>query len=516
MVAKYLLYFTGESHCLYRSRGRSLELNGRFPANDQGLGAFREHLRGCRRALFSVLADVPGEAFHEDQIPFLRGEDRKGVVQRRLAQRYRDTRLAAALSLGYVAGERRNERLLLASFTGTQQFAPWLDALETAGARLVGVYSVPLLAPALAAALGSRGGHCFVVTANRAGLRQSFLDQGRLRFARLESTAGVAPEALAAFVRSETQRLAQYLVTLRALPRDGPPVQVLAVTPAGQHAAFARALVSDARLAFHAVDAAEAARAAGLSRLPEGTAAEGLYLQLCARKAPREQFASREERRRFHLWQLQRAVLAAGALGLAACGLYAGTQWLTAAGVRGQAVELQREARLAAEQYQRITAGFPVTQTTTENLRAAVLGFQRIAAGSATPESAFVHVAKVLELFPQIELEALEWKTGRAEAPGAKPGATPLGAAKPAAGGGTAIVLELSGRVNATQRDDYRGITAQVQQFAETLAATSGYERLRMQLPFDITSEGTLTGDIGERGSGDAPRFTVVLAGRLP
>jgi hypothetical protein len=122
----------------------------------------------------------------------------------------------------------------------------------------------------------------------------------------------------------------------------------------------------------------------------------------------------------------------------------------------------------------------------------------------------------VLELFPQIELEALEWKTGRAEAPGAKPGATPLGAAKPAAGGETAIVLELSGRVNATQRDDYRGITAQVQQFAETLAATSGYERLRMQLPFDITSEGTLTGDIGERGSGDAPRFTVVLAGRLP
>ena len=48
-------------------------------------------------------------------------------------------------------------RLLLASFTNTQQLAPWLDALEEAGTRLSGVYSVPLLAPALAAKLGVRG-----------------------------------------------------------------------------------------------------------------------------------------------------------------------------------------------------------------------------------------------------------------------------------------------------------------------------------------------------------------------
>ena len=39
----------------------------------------------------------------------------------------------------------------------------------------------------------------------------------------------------------------------------------------------------------------------------------------------------------------------------------------------------------------------------------------------------------------------------------------------------------------------------------------------RTQLPFDITSEGTLTGDIGgSTDSGEAPRFTVVLLRRLP
>jgi hypothetical protein len=70
--------------------------------------------------------------------------------------------------------------------------------------------------------------------------------------------------------------------------------------------------------------------------------------------------------------------------------------------------------------------------------------------------------------------------------------------------------------VNATQRNDYRGITAQVQTFATALAS-NGYELARTQLPFDVTSEGTLTGDIGGRSdSSEAPRFTITLARKLP
>ena len=62
--------------------------------------------------------------------------------------------------------------MLLASFTNTQQLAPWLDALEESGARLAGVYSVPLLAPALAARLGVKSGRAFLVSTDRAGLRE--------------------------------------------------------------------------------------------------------------------------------------------------------------------------------------------------------------------------------------------------------------------------------------------------------------------------------------------------------
>jgi hypothetical protein len=507
---RHLLYFTAEDHYLFSaSRGR-LELEAKFSGDDLGVTAFREHLRGRKGALFAIVADLAGEDFHEDQVPLLRGTDRSAVVQRRLAQRYRDTRLAAALSLGPVAGaQRRNERLLLASFTNTQQFAPWLDALEEAGARLAGVYSAPLLAPALAArlgaSLGARGSRILVVTANRAGLRQSFIDEGKLRFARLERTVDMVPQALAGFARSETLRLAQYLVTLRALPRDGGPLQALVVAPPGERATFERTLLSDARVQFRTIDAAQALDAVKLRQAPEGALAESLYLQLAARKPPREQFASRIDRRRYYVWQLQRAVVAAGALGFAACALLAGARWYEAYDLRARAQDQAREARAAAERYGRITAAFPVTETTTENLRVAVLEFRRIADASAQPESAFVHLSRVLEQFPQMELDAIKWGVGRA-------GAEREGAERAAAQG---VQVEISGRVNATQRNDYRGITAQVQAFAGALAS-SRYQLVRTQLPFDVTSEGTLTGDIGGRDSNEAPRFTIILARGLP
>jgi hypothetical protein len=478
------------------------------------VSAFREFLRGRRGALFAVLADLAGEDFHEEQVPYLRGSDREAVVQRRLAQRYRDTRLAAALSLGMVrTPQRRNEKVLLTSFTNTQQFAPWLDALEEAGARLAGVYSVPLLAPLLAARLGAAGARALVVTADRAGLRQCFIDGGKLRFARLERIVEMVPaQALAAFVRSETLRLTQYLTTLRALPRDGGPLRVLVVAPPGERALFEQMLVSDARVSFQTIDGAEARRAVGLRTAPEGTGAEAIYLQLAARKPPREQFASSAERRKFFVWQLQRGIVAAGAAVFAACSLYSASHWVDAVNARERAALQTSQARAATQQYERITATFPVTQTSTENLRVTVVEFRRIAERSASPDAALVHAARVLDRFPQVEVEGISWSMGKPTDPrGAKPVPTE---AKPAQGEPT-VQFAISGRVNAMQRNDYRGITAQVQRFAEALAS-DGFQLERTQLPFDITSEGTLTGDIGAAESSEAPRFTITLTRRLP
>ena len=519
MTAKLIVYFTATGHALYRWAGGALELESRFTPDEPGLADFRSHLKGRRGALVYVLADLAGEDFHEDQIPYLRGGDRQAVVDRRLAQRYRDTRLSAALSLGIATGERRSERLLLASFTNSQQFTAWLDVLAESGARLSGVYSVPLLAPALAMRLGIRGGRAFVVTANSTGLRQCYVEDGRLRFARLERTADMAPEALGPFVRAEMLRLAQYLSTLRALPRDGPPVQVVVVAPTAQRAAFEQALVSDSRLVFRTVDIDEAARKVGIKRLPAGGAGEQLFLHLAVRHPPKEQFARGEDRRSYLLWRLQRAIIAAGAAGFAACLLYLGVQLIDLIGTKNETALQRQQAQSATQQYERITASFPVTQTTTNNLKVAVVEFTKIATQSSSPEQALAYLSRVVEKFPQMEVESVLWNVGKAvardesaTAPGTAP--TAQGASQGSAADSAAEMMqmiEVTGRVNATRRSDYRAITGQVQQFAAALRSDPSWRILRTQLPFDVTSEGTLSGDIGSMEGTEAPRFTVTI-----
>ncbi|HEX5093499.1 MAG TPA: hypothetical protein VFV84_12505 [Burkholderiales bacterium] len=512
---KRIAYFTADEHRVYAWRRGRLTLDAKFPSDDTGASAFREYLGGHRGALFSVVVDQAGEDFHEELIPYLRGSDREQVLRRRLAQRYRDTRLATALSLGQVSGERRNERLLLTSFTNTQRIAPWLDALAESEAKLAGMFSVPLLAPALAARLGVRGGRCFVVNANRAGLRQCFIDNGRLRFARLERAADMTPEAFAAFVRSETGRLAQYLSTLRVLPREGPPVHVVVIAPPGRKAVFERTLVSDARLSFVTIDQAEAARRVGIREAPQDMGAEQLYLQLAARRPPREQFARREERRGYFLWQMQRGLVAAGALAFAACALYAGAIWLDIAGIRSETTQVRADSRADQDEYRRKADAFPVTYTTVDNLRATVLEFTKIAQRSGAPEPTLRYLSQVLDQFPQIEIDSLVWQVDRASGgAGAKP--PPASAATKSGPGSQVERLEVSGRVPGMARSDYRAITGEVQRFAEALGQSGVYQVERTQLPFDVTSEGTLSGDIGSTSGGEAPRFTIFLARNLP
>ena len=352
---------------------------------------------------------------------------------------------------------------------------PWLDALEEAGARLAGVYSVPLLAPVLAARLGLRGTRALVVTANRAGLRQCFVDGGKLRFARLERIVEMVPaQALAAFVRSETLRLTQYLTTLRALPRDGGPLQAVVIAPPGERALFEQVLVSDARVAFHTMDGADARRVVGLRAAPEDTGAEAIYLQLAARKPPREQFAS--------------SARAAQLLHLAAAARHRGS---------GR----RRVRRLRPLQRQPLGRGG-------ERARARRTADARSARGDAAVRAHHRHLpgdadhhrepardrggvpahrgAQRLRRTPRSRMPrgcwtaSRRWRSTRSTGTCSSPASSaapnlprlrrPLTANRPRKASAT-LQFAISGRVNATQRNDYRGITAQVQRFAEALAS---------------------------------------------
>ena len=254
MSKKRLLYLTSNrltAHSL--SRG-GLVADATFERNDQGLAAFAAYLAGSH-SVYYLVVDVVEEDYHQDTIPYLGRKDRRLVLARKLGQRYRDTSLTLSMSLGYEQSERRNEKVLYAAFSSTQQFQPWLSALEQKECCLAGIYSTALLAPAVIRSAGLKSPRCLLVSVQGTGLRQSYVEDGKIRFSRVGRLNLENTESVAATCAGESARLQQYLVTMRLLPTAATPIDVMVLAAGKYHAALSEACRSSEVLRYHVIDA---------------------------------------------------------------------------------------------------------------------------------------------------------------------------------------------------------------------------------------------------------------------
>jgi hypothetical protein len=525
MPKKRLLYLTANrltAHSL--SRGR-LVVDAAFERNDAGLAAFSAYLARSRN-LYYLVVDVVEEDYHQDIIPDLGRKDRRQVLARKLAQRYRDTSLTLSLSLGYEQGERRNEKVLLASFSNTQQFQPWLAALEQGEVRLIGVYSTALLAPPLIKGAGLKSPRCLLVSVQQTGLRQSYVEDGKIRFSRigrvnLEDIAGVA-----AACAGESARLQQYLVTMRLLPAANTPIDVMVLAAGQYHAALVEACRSSEVLNFHVVNADTQCRAAGLKSFPADAPCDALFLHAAATAAPAQQFAQDQQRHHYQLWQIGKGLYGAGMAVLVSGLLFALVQLFDVYNLRQHIRSDQTQLDAISAEYARVTATFPPTPTSTENLKTTIKQYRTLEKQTASPAYLFAEISKALAGFAQVEIERIEWRVGKPpQESGATGAASKSAAPSPAAAGAPAAapaadlgyqLATVSARVVGARRADLRSITDMINQFIAALKKIPQLEILGVHMPFDVTSEDALKGDIGsERAIAEDARFAVTIGRKL-
>jgi hypothetical protein len=520
-----LLYFTATRVLLYRWTHGRLAVESSFANNEDGAQAFAAQLRGAPAALFFILVDIVEEDFHQENVPFVRGSDRKALLARKLAQRYRDTSLSLALSLGYEKAQRRDERLLFSSFTNNAQFQPWLTALRQQDAAVAGVYSVALLAPQLAAKLGSRKAPLLLVSLQQAGLRQSYVENGKLRFSRLgplEPAETADPARVADAFDRETTRVYQYLTAMRVVPRDGATIGAVLIAPTGEKRRVEAAGPNMPQVRASVVELGEAARAIGLKGYPEGAGAEVLFLHLLAQRPPREQYAGDRLRQFYRLHQLRVGLVAAGALGFLLALVYAGLLLAQRYGLEEQiAGDLQR-GRAAADEAARVRAGFPDLPTTTDNLRATMQRYENLTKQSASPERLAAALSRSLDAAPNVQVDRIRWeltvnpRERAREAGPSQSGAAPAPQRPAAAQAAKELYefAEVSGRLRGILSAEYRRINQTVDEFVADLRTRPGIEVVAVRLPYETGSQFSLSGDIGadpER----IPQFTVAIARRL-
>jgi len=520
--SKRLCYFTAQGVTAYSWKRGALSKEATFPMNQLGVENFSKYVAGAPQSLFYVLADVVEEDFFQENIPSVHGADRRALLRRKLAQRYRDTSLAMPIPIGSeIHAGRREERILYTSFTNAHQFQPWLDVLRSKNARLVGVFSVALVATSVGKRLRFKKSRYIVVSLQQAGLRQSYIENGRIRFSRLGRVDLADPRAVAKSCAVESSRLHQYLVNARILPREIVPFDVIVFAPSEHKAHYDAACVSSARLQFQVFDLDKTAARLGLKSAPEDALAEGLFLHVLAESPPGEQYANDGLRHFYHLWRARVGLITAGAAAFGVCFLFSAVRLLEASYVDDMARNDRLQEARASEEYSRLQTRFPKTPTSSENLKAIVRNYKALLRQTASPAGMFTEISEALTPVPQIEIEKIDWEVGAAQkstergASKAPPAPqVPTGQARPS---GTEIPVqscEISGKLIVQQASDYRAVGALVDRFTDALRRKPGVEVIRSSLPFDINAEKSLSGDIGAARGVEVPQFSVTVTKR--
>ena len=167
-----------------------------------------------------LLADMIDEALRVETIPRLRGEDRKGLVDRRLERVFRRTPYRRASFQGRQKGG--SERVLFSALTTPDLVQPWVERLRVRRIVVAGLWSVPLLSRALMCKITTTSANALLVGLNNVGQRHTYFHQGRTLVSRLIPRPYTTLEQIVDAIYAETNRTRLYLNVLGLLKREIP------------------------------------------------------------------------------------------------------------------------------------------------------------------------------------------------------------------------------------------------------------------------------------------------------
>ena len=482
-----LLYLCAQQLTAYRWRSGELTRDGVFAASAEGRQQFADYLAQHPRGVFAILANVAEEGFQIETIPFLRGSDRQAIIKRKLGQLFFNAALTTSLSLGYEKTQRKDERVMLAALTSKDFFAPWLEAIASAHVALSGIYSLPLLAPALLRKLGIDGDQCLLLTVQDQSIRQSYFEKGELFFSRLTPLQNSSIAGIAQTFSTEAQKLQQYLASQRMIARHQ-SITVYLLAHANAFKAIEQSCTDTATIHYHLIDIEDCASKTGLRIAPTSTHSEQLFLNVLASAPPRLQFADDAQLHDHHLRQIRSALHSLGAAVLVACLLFSGKLLFDTHSVSQQTEALRSEAGQARARYGEIVRTFPPIPTDHETLRRVIDRYLALEKKSATPDGLYREISRALNDAPAVELDSIDWQVGGSDA-GRGAGQA---AASVAADSEAAIVrgtLKLGANASARQ------MLGAFNVLLESLKANPKLQVTVLQRPFDIESAKSLKGD---------------------
>lgn len=527
---KRLLFFPGHRMLAYEwQRGRFLQSYS-FEPDEEGRRAFRAWLARAPRAPVQLMLDVIEEEFHTDFIPHVLGRDRRELHRRTAEKHFRQSEFRYLTVQGRepVTREgtvRRDDRVLIAGLTNPQILQGWLSLLEEEQVPLRSIHSLPLVGEQLLPVLGAAKQPRTLVISQQipSTLRQSYYEDGRLRFSRLVPGRYEDAVGYAEFVQRELRQTLHFLETHRFRRRED-PIEVFILCDRTGYEALGTHLSSSETATCHLVPLERLAARAGIRGGEAPTYADTVFAHtLLRQRRPANHYGVPRLRRHFFVQRGRLALQGLSAALLVAAVALAGAWYL-----RGKVYEEGAlEARARTQQFerlyqQRLRQLDAFDHQAVDVKRAVDLLSELDAKRYLHPGGVMAAVGGTLQEHGDIVIERFEWRVVGAETgsrqtalrESGRDGANGLELAQ--ADGPLHAGARLEGTVVGFGGNYRRGVKI-FEDFVAALRKSPGLARVEViSAPFDLGTDTSISGDSGTGASGQAAErasFSLIVHG---
>ena len=123
---RHFLYLTNTRLVSLVTRGKYIASRREFAVSGAGVTAFERYLAPLAAHPVHLFIDLSEEDFRLDTIPHVGGSDREAILNRKLAQIYRNTPYRHALLQGRETEGRRDDRVIYTAVTNPEVLRPWV------------------------------------------------------------------------------------------------------------------------------------------------------------------------------------------------------------------------------------------------------------------------------------------------------------------------------------------------------------------------------------------------------
>ncbi|HHH36509.1 MAG TPA: hypothetical protein ENK48_06745 [Gammaproteobacteria bacterium] len=496
---KLLLYMTGTSLTAYAWQGGDLRQGPAFAADEDGVRRFEDYLVAMPEVPVYILTDLTEEEFRSETLPRLLGRDRQVLQQRHCKRLFRSTPYRHSLRLGRSSTEKRKDEVLFSALTNPQPVDMWLEVLLRARRPVAGLHSLPLFSPVLLEALAQDCAKILLLTQNcSGGLRQTFFENGRLRFSRLATVPAPEDPAYPAALMEEISKTRRYLGSLHYLGPDE-ALEVCIVSGGSALSALAQEVAGTRSTYYHLVAVSELAQRLGITKLKDGPCSDQLFLSLLARGCRRCHYGREDQRRGYRTYHMRRALRGTAALllfmGVLGSGLAMSDAWI----YRQQAqAALQQAARFQAAR-EGVAARLPRTEASATDIAAAVHLADWLREHRHLPAPLLASVSGGLGKVAIVRLDAIEWQD-----------VVPMGGevAQEDGGAGFQHVL-VKGRITPFH-GDYLHAHETVARLASALRRQPGISDVQvLKLPLNVSPASSVEGRFGRDVAAGRAEFSL-------